>query len=419
MRAEIIAVGTELLLGQIVNTNAQYLSRGLAELGIDVYYQTVVGDNKERLMQAIDIARGRADLLVFTGGLGPTLDDLTRDALAQYLGRGIELHEPTMNKIISMFAGRGGTFVESNRRQALLVEGAAPLRNDTGLAVGNALKSDGTCYLLLPGPPREMKPMFDNDGATWLKEQLGPVMTLHSVMLKFAGIGESGLEDVLIDLIREQQDPTIAPYAKEGEVAVRVSTKAADAEEASRKLDGTVTEIRRRTLAHLYAEEDVPIEAVIVRMLTEQGRTLTLAESCTGGMVSELITTIPGSAVVFLGGVVSYSNQMKIQQLGVSAELLEGPDAPGAISSETAAAMAKGMRLAADSDFAVSITGNAGPAAAEGKPVGLVYIGLAERGRETRVEKLQLAGDREGIRLRSAKRALYMLWQTLAGQGNG
>ncbi|TFE19809.1 competence/damage-inducible protein A [Cohnella luojiensis] len=417
MRAEILAVGTELLLGQIVNTNAQYLSRGLAELGIDVYYQTVVGDNKERLIQAIEIARGRADLLVFTGGLGPTLDDLTRDALAEYLGLSVELHEPTMEKIVSMFAGRGGAFVESNRRQALLVKGATPLRNDTGLAVGNALRVGETCYLLLPGPPREMKPMFDNDGSAWLKEQLGPALTLHSVMLKFAGIGESGLEDLLIDLIREQRDPTIAPYAKEGEVAIRVSTKASDAEEASRKLEGALTEIRGRTSAYLYAEEDVPIEAMIVRKLTEQQRTLTLAESCTGGMVSELITTIPGSAVVFLGGIVTYSNGMKLKQLGVPEALLEGPDAPGAISPETAAAMAEGMRRVADSDFAVSITGNAGPAAAEDKPVGLVYIGLAERGRETRVEKLQLSGDREGIRVRAAKRALYMLWLSLSGRG--
>jgi nicotinamide-nucleotide amidase len=417
MRAEIIAVGTELLLGQIVNTNAQYLSRGLAELGIDVYYQTVVGDNKERLISAIDIARGRADLLVFTGGLGPTMDDLTRDALAEYIGRGMALHEPTMNKIMDAFSSRGGAFVESNRRQALLIDGAVPLRNDTGMAVGNALNVDGTLYLLLPGPPREMKPMFDNDGATWLKEQLGSAFTLHSVMLKFAGIGESGLEDLLIDLIRAQQDPTIAPYAGEGEVTIRVSTKAASSEEAEKKLAETLTEIRRRTVAHLYAEEDMPIQAAVVRLLTEQQRTLTLAESCTGGMVSSLITTVPGSAVVYLGGVVTYSNGMKMKQIGVPEELLEGSDAPGAISAETAAAMAEGMRREADSDFALSITGNAGPAAAEGKPVGLVYVGLAERGRETRVEKLQLSGDREGIRLRASKRALYMLWLSLTGRG--
>ncbi|MFC4599014.1 competence/damage-inducible protein A [Cohnella hongkongensis] len=416
MRAEIIAVGTELLLGQIVNTNAQYLSRGLAELGIDVYYQTVVGDNKQRLIETIGIARGRADLLVFTGGLGPTQDDLTRDALAEYLGREIGLHEPTMAKIMKMFAGRGGDFIESNRRQAMLIEGATPLRNDTGLAVGNALSVDGTSYMLLPGPPREMKPMFDNDGASWLRERLGPAYSLHSVMLKFAGIGESMLEDLLLDLIEAQQDPTIAPYAKEGEVAVRVSTKAENAEQAVRKLEATLTEIRARTKAYLYAEEDVPIEAAVVRQLTEHRMTLSLAESCTGGMVSELITTIPGSAVVYRGGLVSYSNEAKMRQLGVPSRLLEGAEAPGAISAETAQAMAEGARAAMDADFALSVTGNAGPGAAEDKPVGLVYVGLAERGRETRVEKLQLSGDREGIRLRAAKRALYMLWQSLSGQ---
>lgn len=417
MRAEIIAVGTELLLGQIVNTNAQYLSRGLAELGIDVYYQTVVGDNKERLIQAIEIGRGRADLLVFTGGLGPTMDDLTRDALAEYLGRGIELHEPTMNKITAMFANRGGNFVESNRRQALLVEGATPLRNDTGLAVGNALSADGTHYLLLPGPPREMKPMFANDGAAWLKSLLGEVDTLHSVMLKFAGIGESGLEDLLIDLIREQQDPTIAPYAAEGEVTIRVSTKASDAEEAARKLEPTLREIRGRTPQHLYAEEDIPIEAAVIRLLTAQRRTVTLAESCTGGMVASMLTTVPGSADAFLGGVVSYSNLVKHRALGVPGELLEGEDAPGAVSSETAVAMAEGARALADADFALSITGVAGPASSEGKPVGLVFVGLAERGMETQVIQLQLSGDRQGIRIRASKRALYMLWLALTGRG--
>jgi len=417
MRAEIIAVGTELLLGQIVNTNAQYLSRGLADLGIDVYYQTVVGDNKDRLKQAIGIARSRADLLVFTGGLGPTLDDLTRDALAEDLGLEIGIHEPSLEKIMAMFAGRGAALIESNRRQAMLIEGATPLRNDTGLAVGNALSVDGTRYLLLPGPPREMKPMFGNDGSAWLREQLGEANALHSVQLKFAGIGESMLEELLIDLIEKQTDPTIAPYAKEGEVAVRVSTKAADPEEAARKLEGTLVEIRRRTDAYLFAEEDVALEAAVVRLLTGARKTLSLAESCTGGMVAELVTTIPGSAVVFKGGVVSYSNEVKMRQLGVPAELLEGEGAPGAISAETAAAMAEGIRSAADTDYALSVTGNAGPAAAEDKPVGLVFVGLAERGRETRVEKLQLSGDREGIRIRATKRALYLLWQALSGRG--
>lgn len=417
MRAEIIAVGTELLLGQIVNTNAQYLSQGLAELGIDVYYQTVVGDNADRIRAAIETARGRADLLVFTGGLGPTLDDLTRDVLAAYLGRTIVTHEPTMRKIEELFLGRGTAFVESNRRQAHLVEGATPLRNDTGLAVGNALSAGGTHYLLLPGPPREMKPMFENDGRTWLRGMLGEANALHSVMLKFSGIGESMLEDLLIDLIREQSDPTIAPYAKEGEVAIRVSTKARDAEEAARKLEPTLQEIRSRTKGYLYAEEDIPLEAAVVRLLAQKRMTLTLAESCTGGMIAAALTTVPGSADAFLGGVVSYSNAVKHRQLGVPMELLEGEGAPGAVSPETAAAMAEGARAIADADFALSATGVAGPAGSEGKPVGLVYVGLAERGKPTRVEKLQLSGDRQGIRIRATKRALHLLWQSLSGQG--
>ncbi|WP_123043586.1 competence/damage-inducible protein A [Cohnella candidum] len=416
MRAEIVSVGTELLLGQIVNTNAQFLSRGLAELGIDVYYQTVVGDNMDRLLKTIELARGRADLLVFTGGLGPTMDDLTRDAVAAYLRRGMEEHEPTMRKLEEMFAGRGAALIESNRKQALLVEGATPLRNNTGLAIGNALSADGTHYLLLPGPPREMKPMFENDASAWLRELLGQADTLHSVMMRFAGIGESALEDLLIDLVREQSDPTIAPYAKEGEVAVRVSTKAPNAEEAQRKMESTLVEIRRRTDRFLYAEEDIPIETEVMRLLLRQRRTLALAESCTGGMVAEMVTTVPGSADAFLGGVVSYTNAVKRDLLGVPEGLLEGEGAPGAVSEETAAAMAEGARRFADSDFGVSVTGVAGPASSEGKPVGLVYLGLAERGKPTRTEKLQLSGDREGIRLRASKRALYRLWLALTGR---
>jgi len=413
MRAEILSVGTELLLGQIVNTNAQYLSRRLAELGIDVYFQTVVGDNLERLKEAIRIARSRADLLVFTGGLGPTMDDLTRDAVAAVTGRKIVIHEPSLKRIEELFAGRGVAFIESNRRQAMLVEGARPLRNLTGLAIGNALTADGTHYLLLPGPPRELKPMFENDATAWLKELLGEAAMLHSVVLRFAGIGESALEDLLKDLISGQTDPTIAPYAKEGEVAIRVSTKAADAGEASRKFAAVLEEIRRRTDKYLYAEEDIPIEAAVMRILAGQGRTVALAESCTGGMVSQMLTSLPGSSKVLLGSVVSYTNPVKRGLLGVPGELLEGENAPGAVSEETAAAMAEGVRSAIGADFGLSVTGVAGPGPSEGKPAGLVYLGLAELGKPVRTKKLLLSGDREGIRIRAAKNALYMLWLAL------
>lgn len=413
LRAEILAVGTELLLGQIVNTNAQYLSQRLAELGIDVYYQTVVGDNLERLKEAIRIARSRAELLVFTGGLGPTMDDLTRDAVAAVTGRNVVIHEPSMRRIEELFAGRGGAFIESNRRQAMLVEGARPLRNLTGLAIGNALTVDGTHYLLLPGPPREMKPMFENDATTWLKELLGEAAVLHSVVLRFAGIGESALEDKLLDLISQQTDPTIAPYAKEGEVLIRVSTKASSPQEADRKFEAVLREIRRRTEKYLYAEEDIPIEAAVMRLLAEQGRTVALAESCTGGMVSQMLTSLPGSSKVLLGSVVSYTNPVKHGLLGVPMELLEGEDVPGAVSAETAAAMAEGARRAIGADIGVSVTGVAGPGPSEGKPAGMVFLGLAEAGRPTRTEQLMLSGDREGIRIRAAKRALYMLWLAL------
>jgi nicotinamide-nucleotide amidase len=415
MRAEIVSVGTELLLGQIVNTNAQFLSQALAELGIDVYYQTVVGDNMNRLLETIELARKRADLIVFTGGLGPTMDDLTRDAVAKYLNRGLTVHEPTMAKLERMFAGRGTAFVESNRRQALLVEGATPLNNETGLAVGSALTADGTHYLLLPGPPREMKPMFVNEATVWLNGLLGQASTLHSVMLRFAGIGESALEDVLIDLIREQTDPTIAPYAKEGEVIVRVSTKDDHAEQAARKMEPVLAEIRKRTANYLYAEEDISIEEAVVRLLSSQGRTLAVAESCTGGMIAEMVTSVPGSSAVFLGGVVSYVNDAKIKLLGVPQALL-ADGGPGAISGETAAAMADGVRAALDADFGVSITGNAGPSGSENKPVGLVHIGIAGRGFPTRTLQLQFSGDREGIRLRASKRALYALWLAITGR---
>lgn len=416
MRAEIIAVGTELLLGQIVNTNAQFLSQRLAELGVDVYFQTVVGDNEERLKQAIAIAESRADLIVFTGGLGPTMDDLTRDALAAHLGVGIEMHEPTLAKIEAMFAGRSPSLIEINRRQAMLVEGASPLRNDAGLAVGSALASGGTLYMLLPGPPREMKPMFLNDGTAWLKEKLGDAGALHSAMLRFCGIGESALEELYKDLIEAQTDPTLATYAKEGEVVLRVSTKAAGAEEALARLAPTLQEIRRRGERYLYSESDVALETEVIRLLAEQRRTISCAESCTGGLIATLLTTVPGSADAFLGGVVSYSNPVKRDLLGVDPALLEGEGAPGAVSEETARAMAEGIRLATDTDLALSVTGVAGPASSEGKPVGLVYIGIAERGKPARAEKLQLQGDREGIRIRAAKRALYLAWLRLTGK---
>lgn len=417
MKAEIIAVGTELLLGQIVNTNAQALSQKLAEMGVDVYFQTVVGDNAARLRQAIEIGRGRADLLVFTGGLGPTMDDLTKDVLADDLGRELLIHEPSMAAIEKLFSSRGIAMVESNRRQANMIQGCEPLDNATGLAVGNALEADGTLYILLPGPPKEMKPMLDGPAADWLRSKLGEERRLYSRLLKFAGIGESNLEAKLIDLIEGQVDPTLAPYAKEGEVTIRVSTKAATFEEADIRIDAAVEEIRKRVGDHLYAQEDVPIESEIVRLLRESGRRLASAESCSGGLFAELVTNVPGSSGEYLGGVVTYTNAMKHKLLGIPMIQLEGDEAPGAISESTAALMAENVRALSDADFGVSFTGVAGPAESEGKPVGLVYYALAERGKKTEVYAIHLSGGRSIIKLRAVKAAMYRLWQTLRDEG--
>lgn len=417
MKAEIIAVGTEMLLGQIVNSNARDLSLKLAELGIDVYFQTVVGDNAERIELAITIARSRADLLIFTGGLGPTQDDLTKDVLAKYLGRKLSIDEPAMRKIKALFEGRGVEMVQSNVRQAHTIEGAAPLVNEAGLAVGNALVQDGTYYILLPGPPKEMNTMLSGPVVVWLREVLGKEQPLYSKLLKFAGIGESSLEAKLLPLIDQQVDPTIAPYAKEGEVTVRVSTKAASSEEAELKLNQTIDQIKQIVGDHLYAEEDIPIERQIVRMLQSKHFTLASAESCSGGLFAELITKVPTGSSCFVGGVVTYTNQMKHKLLGIPMSQLDGDDAPGAISSSTAKLMAERVRELLDSTFGVSITGVAGPGTSEGKPVGLVYIGIAEKNKHTNVMELKLAGDRATIQLRAVKHLQYRLWQAIKAHG--
>lgn len=413
MKAEIIAVGTELLLGQIVNTNAQFLSQELALMGIDVYFQTVVGDNEGRLMEAFKLASSRADLIVCTGGIGPTQDDLTKDVLAKYLNRNIVMHEPSLAKITAFFETRGTHMVESNKRQALLLEGSDPLFNETGMAVGIGLSQADNHYIVLPGPPSEMRPMFKNYAKPWLLGVMQENTPLRSKMLMFGGIGESTLEDRLIDLIQAQTDPTIAPYAKEGEVAIRLTTRAATEEEANLRFEKVETEIRARIGEHLYAEKEASLESAILELLTARGATFAAAESCSGGRLSDLVTALPGSSAVFKGGLVCYTNEVKHRLLGVPMEVLEGADAPGAVSAETAELLARGTLQATGADYAVSITGVAGPASSEGKPVGLVYVGYADIHGNTHVQKTHAYGNRDTIKLRSAKSALYLLWKML------
>lgn len=413
MKAEIIAVGTEMLVGQIVNTNARDISLKLAELGIDVYFQTVVGDNASRIRSAIEIGRSRADLLLFTGGLGPTQDDITKDVLAEFLGKGLEIHEPSMEKITHLFSSRGIEMVQSNIRQAHSIIGATPLHNENGLAVGNALAQDGTMYLLLPGPPSEMRAMLNGPVVEWLRTVMTVETPLYSRLLKFAGIGESNLEAKLLPLIEVQSDPTIAPYAKEGEVSIRVSTKAASSDEANRKIDHTVEQIKALVGEHLYAQDDIPLEVEIVHLLQQKKLTIASAESCTGGLFALLMTKVPTSSDCFDGGVVTYTNDMKQKLLGISMNHLEGNNEPGAISRSTAQLMAEHVRELLDSDFGVSTTGVAGPGTSEGKPVGMVFIGIAEKGKETKVYELSLSGNRGSIQLKTVKNLQYRLWQAI------
>lgn len=414
MQAEIIAVGTELLLGQIVNTNARFLSRQLADAGIDVYFQTVVGDNLERIIRAFEIAAGRADLIICSGGLGPTQDDLTKQALAKYAGRRLYHDEAALAHIRNFFRERNMAMAENNARQALVLEGGDVLPNDVGLAVGVALMHDGKGYMLLPGPPSELKAMFTGHGLPWIRRQWPQQMQLFTKMLKFGGIGESALEDRLIDLIEAQSRVTIAPYAGEGEVTIRLAVKAPDRQEADGLMREVEEEIRRRVGRYLFADSDIHLEDAVFRLLKEKGRTVSTAESCTGGLLAERLTSLPGSSAIFAGGVVTYSNAMKHRMLQVPMEILEGPGAPGAISEETARLMAERVMELTGSDYALSVTGVAGPDPSEGKPVGLVYIGLAGRQLETEVYEIRTGNQRETIRHRAVRHALFRLWQKLS-----
>lgn len=408
--AEIIAVGTELLLGQIVNTNAQFLAQGLADIGVNVYFQTVVGDNVTRLNEAISIAKNRADLILFTGGLGPTQDDLTRECVAAFCSRSLVIHRPSLLSIENFFSQRGKPMVESNSKQALMIEGADALINEVGMAVGSAFVEDDTAFVLLPGPPREMKPMFTNYATPWIRSFIGDERPLFSQMLKFAGVGESNLEHGLMDLIEGQSDITIAPYAKEGEVAIRLSVKAMNPDEANLKFAPIVQEIYERYSNNLFSTAGETLEQTVIKQLIEKQATIAVGESMTGGRLGDLITSVAGSSKAFKGGFVTYSNEMKQTLLGVTSHTLEKK---GAISREVSIEMAQGASRLTGADYSVSITGNAGPIGDEGKAVGLTYVSVVSSDGESHVRELQLHGDRDTIKQRAVKQALFLLWAVI------
>lgn len=382
MKAEIIAVGTEILTGQITNTNAQFLSEEFAKLGIDVFFQTAVGDNEERLLSIIDLASKRSDLVVLCGGLGPTEDDLTKQTLAKYLGRNLVFDEQASKRLNEFFATRPQfTRTANNERQAQLIEGSTPLQNSTGLAVGGVIEVDGVTYVVLPGPPSELKPMV------W--DYLVPLLSsdhkqLYSRVLRFLGIGESQLVTVLSDLIDNQTDPTIAPYAKIGEVTLRLSTKADDIESAKEKLDQLEQKIlSKKTLNSIPLEnllygygDDNSMARVVFDLLKKKHKTITAAESLTAGLFQSSIADFSGSSSVFNGGFVTYSIEEKSKMLQIPLEKLQEH---GVVSHFTAEKMAEQSRKLTDADFGIGLTGVAGPDSLEGHPAGTVFIGIATR----------------------------------------
>lgn len=398
MVAELIAVGTELLLGNIANTDAQFLSEKLSGLGITVHHHTVVGDNPQRLAQALETARGRADIIITTGGLGPTYDDLTKQTICRTFGRELELHEDILEEIRTWFRNKlGREMPENNVQQALLPVGGVVFDNPVGTAPGCAFQEDGVHVLMLPGPPFECRYMFEHQAARYLERLTDGVIVSHEI--KIFGMGESSVEEALREPMTRSANPTLAPYAKLNECMVRATAKAEDREAAEAMLAPLVRQVRETLGDVVYGVDVDSLEAVASGLLREKGLTLSAAESCTGGLVAKRITDLPGASAVFRGGVVSYTNDVKAQVLGVPEELLE---AFGAVSEPVARAMAERCRTICGSDLAVSVTGVAGPDTDDrGNEVGTVYIALASA-EGTVCQKLSCGKGRGRDRVRSA-----------------
>ncbi len=403
--AEILCIGTEILMGNIVNTNAAYIAKELATLGVNVYYQSVVGDNPVRLKKSLELAFSRADTVITTGGLGPTYDDLTKETIAEYFGRNLVLHKPSYEKLCQYFQTIGREMTDNNKKQAYMPEGCQVFENPNGTAPGCCIQQDGKTLMMLPGPPREMKPMFDHWVVPVLKQ--GSSKILVSKNLHFFGIGESMLENKLRDLMETSTNPTIAPYAKTGEVMLRVTASVEDEKDADTIMAPALERIMADAGQYLYGIDVGDLQTAAVSALKEKSLKVAAAESCTGGMVTERLTQVSGASQVLECGMCTYSNEMKAKLLGVKENTLQEF---GAISKETAKEMAEGIRRVSGADIGVSVTGNAGPTASEGKDVGLVYVGVSS---EAFSEVLELhirrtdEDAREYIRYIASSNALY------------
>lgn len=401
---ELISVGTEILLGDILNTDAQFLSIELARLGISVIHQSTVGDNRERLLAQLKEAADRSDIIILSGGLGPTPDDLTKEVCCEFFGKKMFLHEPTVEKIKTYFSTKGMEMAQNNLKQAMLPKDCVIFPNDNGTAPGMAIEKDGVHILVLPGPPRELKPMFRNCAVPYLMQFSDRIIVSHNI--RTFGIGESLMAERVNDLF-DAENPTVAPYAKDGEALLRVTAMARTKEEAENLCKPVINEIKNRLDGFVYGVDYTCIEEAVIEKLKEKHMKVATAESCTGGLIAKRITDVPGASEVFDCGIISYANEIKHRVLGVSEDDL---NKYGAVSEPVARQMAQGALKVSGADIAVSVTGIAGPDSdSTNKPVGLVYIGLADRDNVWVRELRTSRKDRSYNRYVSASNALNMI----------
>lgn len=405
MKAEILAVGTEILLGDIINTNAQFISKELASLGIDVYRQEVIGDNEDRLLEAIEEIFYRSDILICTGGLGPTEDDLTKETICKYFNADLELHEESLEELKNYYKRLDRPMTESNLKQVYFPKESKVLSNPNGTAPGMILEKNDKVAVILPGPPREMKPMFLNYVKAYLKDKGNGVII--SEVLRVLGVGESTAANMIKDFINNGVNPTVAPYAKEDDVIFRITARGKSEEEGRKLIAPVKEEIKRVFNLDCYGEgEELTIEEVLGKLLVDRKLTISTAESCTGGMIASRLINYPGISEVFLEGAVTYSNEAKERTLNVKKKTL---DTYGAVSEETAKEMAIGISKRTGSDISVVTTGIAGPGGgSEEKPVGLVYIGLYYKGK-VKAFKYIFNGNRHNVRTKATVTALDLV----------
>ena len=410
--AEIIAVGTELLLGNTTNTDAKDVSLALSTLGINVFFHTVVGDNPQRLKQAVDIARGRADIIITTGGLGPTYDDLTKQTLAEAFGKKLVFNEAVAEQIRAFFEKRfhHTAMTENNLRQAELPEDCEIFDNGIGTAPGCAFVADKTHVLMLPGPPRECRAMIESCVVPYLRRMSQSGIFSHNIHI--FGMGESAVEARLHDYMESLINPTLAPYAKEGEVMLRVTANATTRDKAEDLMMPVLQKVRNILGDIIYGIDTVSLENTVVSILTEKSLTVAAAESCTGGLISKRLTDIPGASKVFKGGVIAYGVPVKTEMLDVSAELIK---AKGAVSREVAIAMAEGVRVKLNADIGVGVTGVAGPDSDDyGLPPGTVFIALNSQ-TDSYCANMQIPFERDRVRISASSHALDMIRRHVTG----